>query len=90
MNVAESKDVILMLLDRNQLKELEYYDRESDPDNPRARKLGEEEQQRILINTMQCAVKLDVAEVREKLKAIAESDPSPRVKAAARELGIGK
>jgi hypothetical protein len=88
MNVAEAKDVILMLLDRSQLKDLEYYDRESDPDNPRARKLGEEEQQRILINTMQCAVKLDVQEVNDKLKAIASSDPSPRVRAAAKELGI--
>jgi hypothetical protein len=86
MNVPDCKDVILMLLDRNQLAELEYYDREADPDNPRARRLGEEERQRVLINTMQCAVGLDVAEVRERLKAIAEADPSPRVRAAGKEL----
>ena len=85
MNVPESKDVILMLLDRNQLKQLEYYDRERDADNPQARRLEEEEQQRILINTVQCAVKLDVPEVQARIKSIAESDPAPRVRAAALE-----
>jgi hypothetical protein len=89
MNVPESKDVILMLLDRSQLKDLEYYDREKDPDNPRARTLSEEEQQRILINTIECAVKLDVPEVQAKIKSVAESDPSQRVKASALE-SLGK
>jgi hypothetical protein len=83
MNVPESKDVILMLLDRAQLKDLEFYDRERDADNPHARNLQEEEQQRILINTIDCAVQLDLPEVQAKIKAIAQTDPSPRVKAAA-------
>jgi len=89
MNVRESKDVILMLLDRGQLGQIEFYDRERDADNPRARKLEEEEQQRILINTIECAVHLDVAEVQAKIKAIAEGDPSARVKAAAMQA-MGK
>ena len=83
MNVPESKGVILMLLDRGQLGQIEFYDRERDADNPKARKLEEEEQQRILINTIECAVHLDMPEVQAKIKAIAEGDPSPRVKAAA-------
>lgn len=86
MNVADAKDVILMLLDRKQLSELDYFDREQDAQNPPARKLGEEEQQRILINTMQCAVKLKVEAVQAKLREIAEQDPSVRVRAAAKEL----
>lgn len=86
MNVAEAKDVILMLLDRHQLKELDYFDREQDAANPVARKLSEEEQQRILINTMQCAVKLKMEAVQAKLREIAEKDPSVRVRAAGKEL----
>jgi hypothetical protein len=72
-----------MLLDRAQLKDLEFYDRERDADNPPARNLQEEEQQRILINTIDCAVHLDLPEVQAKIKSIAQTDPSPRVKAAA-------
>jgi hypothetical protein len=85
MNVPESKDVILMLLDREQLKDLEYYDRERDADNPQARKLVEEEQQRILVNTIECAVRLDVPEVQAKIKEVSEKDPSPRVRSSAVE-----
>lgn len=86
MNDPECKDVILMLLDRQALAQREYYDRETDPDNPVVRKLSEEEQQRVLINTMQCAVKLDVPEVQARLRSIADNDPSSRVRAAGKEM----
>jgi hypothetical protein len=77
---------ILKLLSRDELAEMRYYDRESDANNPAFRPLNDQEQQRILINTMIGARNLPVPEVQQQLKKLAESDPSPRVRAAGREL----
>jgi hypothetical protein len=77
---------ILKLLSRQELAEMRYYDRESDPQNPAFRPLNDQEQQRILINTMIGARNLPVPAVQDQLKKLAESDPSPRVRAAGREL----
>ena len=77
---------ILKLLSREELSNLRYYDRETDPQNPTFRNLSDLEQQRILINTMIGARKLQSAEVQQQLRRLADSDPSPRVRAAGREL----
>jgi hypothetical protein len=79
-------DTILVLLDRNELSKKQVLDRETDPKNPAYRPLSEQEQQRILINTMIGAAKLDVPPVQEKLKWLKDNDPSPRVRAAAQEV----
>jgi hypothetical protein len=86
LNQPEVADTILKLLDRNELASLQYYDRENDPRNPTFRKLSEEEQQRILINTMIGAAKLDAPEVQKKLRELTENDPSARVRAAGMEI----
>jgi len=86
LNQPEVADVLLQLLDRQALSEFEYYDRESDPKNPSFRKLSEQEQQRILINTMIGAKNLDVPAVRAKLADLAKNDPSPRVREAGIEI----
>jgi len=86
LNQPEVADTILKLLSRQELSKLEYYDRESDPQNPSFRRLSDQEQQRILINTMLGARKLEVAPVQARLRQIAQSDPSPRVRAAAVEV----
>ena len=77
---------ILKLLSREELSQLKYYDRETDPSNPSFRTLSDLEQQRILINTMIGARKLQSPEVQQQLRKLTESDPSPRVRAAGREL----
>ena len=77
---------ILKLLSREELAGMRYYDRESDSKNPSFRPLNDQEQQRILINTMIGARNLPVSEVQQQLRKLAESDPSPRVRAAGREL----
>jgi len=77
---------ILLLLDRSELSKVKVLDRETDPKNPTYHELSDQEQQRILINTMIGAAKLDVPAVQEKLKWLRDNDPSPRVKAAAREV----
>jgi hypothetical protein len=77
---------ILKLLSREELAGLKYYDRESDPKNPTFRTLSDLEQQRILINTMIGARNLQSPEVQQQLRNLADSDPSPRVRAAGREL----
>ena len=77
---------ILKLLSREELIGLRYYDRETDPQNPTFRNLSDLEQQRILINTMIGARKLPSPEVQQQLRRLADSDPSPRVRAAGREL----
>ena len=77
---------ILKLLSREELSQLRYYDRESDPRNPAFRSLSDLEQQRILINTMIGARGLPSPEVQAQLRKLAESDPSPRVRAAGRDL----
>ena len=83
---AGAADVILKLLDRNELGQVQVFDREADPKNPLFRKLSDQEQQRILINTMIGAKNLDVPAVQQRLREIAEGDPSARVRAAGREL----
>src|SRR5439155_1956649 len=90
-SLAESKqkdvaDTILMLLDRNELSKAKVLDRETDPKNPTYHELSDQEQQRILINTMIGAAKLDDARVQEKLRWLRDKDPSPRVRAAAQEV----
>ena len=77
---------IMKLLSREELSNLKYYDRETDPQNPTFRTLSDLEQQRILINTMIGARKLQAPEVQQQLRRLADSDPSPRVRAAGREL----
>jgi len=79
-------DTILMLLDRNELSKAKVLDRETDPKNPTYHELSDQEQQRILINTMIGAAKLNDARVQEKLRWLRDKDPSPRVRAAAQEV----
>jgi HEAT repeats len=86
LNQPEVADTILKLLDRQELANLQYYDREKDSRNPTFRKLSEEEQQRILINTMIGAARLEHPDVQKKLRELTESDPSPRVRAAGMEI----
>jgi hypothetical protein len=86
LNQSDVAETILKLLDREELSKFQYYDRESDPRNPSFRSLSDQEQQRILINTMIGAKKLDVPAVQEKLKQLTQSDPSPRVRAAGMEI----
>jgi hypothetical protein len=79
-------DTILMLLDRDELSKMKVLDRETDPKNPTYRTLGEQEQNRILINTMIGAAKLSVPAVRAKVNSLKDNDPSPRVRSAAQEV----
>ncbi|MBA3273519.1 MAG: HEAT repeat domain-containing protein [Chthoniobacterales bacterium] len=79
-------DTILMLLDRKELAQLNYYDRETDPQNPTFRRLSDQEQQRFLINTMLGAKDLNVPAVQARLQALSNDDPSARVRAAATEV----
>lgn len=80
------EDTILKLLSREELSRLEVYDRETDPKNPVFRKLSEQEQERYLINTMQGARKLGSPAVDEQMRVLAETDPSARVRYAAKEI----
>jgi hypothetical protein len=89
LNQPDVADTILKLLSREELAQMQYYDREQDPRNPTFRTLSEDEQQRILINTMLGAAKLNVPAVQKKLHELAESDPSSRVRAAGMEI-LGK
>jgi hypothetical protein len=86
LNHPDAADTVLKLLDRDELSQMRYYDRETDPKNPSFRTLNDQEQQRFLINTMLGAQHLDVPAVQQRLSELAESDPSPRVRAAAREI----
>jgi hypothetical protein len=86
LNQPESTDTILKLLDRKELADLRYFDRETDPQHPVFRKLSEDEQLRILINTMIGAKNLQVPAVQEKLNDLAKNDPSPRVRAAGMQV----
>ena len=80
------EDTILKLLSREELASFEVYDREADPKNPVFRKLSEQEQERYLINTMQGARKLGSTAVDARMRELAESDPSARVRYAAKEI----
>ena len=86
LNQADVAPTIMKLLSRDELAGMRYYDREADPKNPVFRPLNEQEQQRILINTMIGARHLQVPEVQEQLAKLAKSDPSARVRAEGKEL----
>ena len=86
LNQPDSADTIMKLLDRNELAQMKYFDRESDPQHPVFRTLSEDEELRILINTMIGAKHLQVPEVQEKLADLAKNDPSPRVRAAGMQI----
>jgi len=90
LNQSDVAETILKLLSRDELSKTRYFDRETDPKNPAFRTLSEQEQQRILINTMLGAHKLQVPAVQEKLKELTEHDPSPRVKAAGMQILSGQ
>ena len=82
MPKGDVADTILKLLSREELANIQVYDRETDPKNPSFRKLSEAEQERILINTMIGAEHYDVPSVKAQLEKISKSDPSQRVRAA--------
>ncbi len=86
LNQTDSADTILKLLDRKELADLQYFDRETDPQHPVFRKLSEDEQLRILINTMIGAKNLQLPQVQQKLQDLAKNDPSPRVRAAGMQI----
>jgi HEAT repeat protein len=90
LNQPEVADTVLKLLSRDELAKMQYFDRETDPKNPVLRNLNEQEQQRILINTMLGAQKLHVPAVQEKLKQLTDHDPSPRVRAAGMQILHGR
>lgn len=88
MNQPDVADTILQLLDRKYLSTIKYYDRETDPKNPSMRLLSEQEQQRILINTMIGAQHLKSSQkVQDAIANLTKTDPSPRVKAQGAQLG---
>jgi hypothetical protein len=86
LNRLEAADTVLMLLDREQLAGLRVYDRQTDPENPAMRPLGDQEILRYLVNTIIGARKLDEPRVQARLRELRERDPSPRVRAAAAEV----
>jgi hypothetical protein len=86
MNQPDVSDTIISLLDRNQLAKVQVYDRETDSQNPVFRSLSEAEIQRILINGMIGASKMQVPAVQEAIRKVASSDPSPRVREAGQEV----
>ncbi len=88
MDQPDVADTILQLLDRKYLSTIKYYDRESDPKNPAMRLLSEQEQQRILINTMIGAANLKSSpKVQTAIVNLTKNDPSPRVRAQGAQLG---
>jgi len=90
LNQPEAAGTVMMLLSRQDLGQLQYVDRETDWKNPVRRPLNDLEQQRILINTVQGAVHLDVPEVQQQIRKVAEGDPSARVREAAKREIAGK
>jgi hypothetical protein len=86
VNQPDAADTVLGLLDRNQLAKVQVYDRETDPQNPAFRNLSEAEIQRILINAMIGASKLQVPAVQEQIRKLAAEDPSARVREAGQEV----
>ena len=86
LNQADVADTILMLLDRAELSKAKVLDRETDPKNPAFHPLSDKEQERILINTMIGAARLDVPAVQEKIRSLRDNDRSTRVRAAAQEV----
>src|SRR3954451_20883198 len=90
LNQPEAADTVLMLLNRADLAQLKYLDRETDWKHPVYRTLSDQEQQRFLINTMEGAIHLKAPEVQAKIRDVAEHDPSARVREAGREVLKGK
>jgi len=86
LNRPEAKDVILRLLDRKELDGMQYYDRETDPKNPKMQLLSEFEKERILINAMIAAQRYNQPEVQMAIQNLAKTDSSERVKQAAMEI----
>lgn len=86
LNQPDVADTILLLLSRDELKAVKVYDREADPKNPVFRALSEQEIERILINTMIGASKLNVPAVQEQIRKLAETDPSARVRASGKQI----
>lgn len=82
-------DTILLLLSREELANVKVYDRETDPKNPAFRALSEQEIERILINTMLGAHKLDSTQVKAQIRALAETDRSARVRASGKQIVHG-
>jgi len=83
---ADVSDTILLLLDRNELSQVKVLDREQDPRNPAFRTLSDKEIERILINTMLGARGMKVESVQQRIRDVAGSDPSARVRAAGQEI----
>ena len=77
---------LLKLLDRRELSQLVIYDRESDPRNPQPRKLTDYEIERFLINAIEAASPLLDPAVNGRLRHLARSDPSARVRVSASEI----
>lgn len=86
LNRPEAKEVILRLLDRKELDFMQYYDRETDPKNPKMQLLSEFEKERILINAMIAAQRYTQPEVQTAIRNLAKNDSSERVKQAAMEI----
>ena len=86
LNRPEAKDVVLRLLDRKELDTMQYYDRETDPKNPRMQGLSEFVKERILINAMIAAQHYAQPEVQAAIQKLSKDDPSDRVKQAAMEI----
>ena len=86
LNRPEAKDVMLRLLDRKELDGLQYFDRETDPKNPRMQSLNAFEKERILINAMIACQNYPAPEVRAAIVKLSKEDASDRVKQAAMEI----
>ena len=84
----EAAPTMMKLLNRDELSKLKVYDRE-DPRVADFRTLTDLEQQRFLANAMESAAKLKDPEIQAQLRKIAESDPSMRIRAMAREVLSG-
>ncbi|MFI5380629.1 MAG: HEAT repeat domain-containing protein [Tepidisphaerales bacterium] len=78
---------LLKLLDRGELARLTIFDREADPRNPRPRKLSDYEIERFLINAIEASSALPDPAVLVRLRLLAQSDPSARVRTAAARFG---
>jgi hypothetical protein len=83
MDQTDVADTILMLLDRQSLSGKQVFDREANPQV--FRPMTEEEQERYLVNVMIGVRNYPVPAVQQKIKWIADHDPSQRVQIEARE-----
>ncbi len=77
---------LLKLLDRRELSQLTIYDRESDPRNPQPRKLTDYEIERFLINAIEASSALPDPAATDRLRQLAQSDPSARVRTTASNI----